>query len=127
MRVTVTSLVDAKAGLVGFTTQYGDGLGHWQGTLPKLGLSYEVELSVDAVLRSGRDLAPVHSGATPMIRVMDGGTELVGQLIDVGEDGVAVVQLGDSVLMLDMEGRAVSVPVWVKVGPVQLDVHDTGV
>ena len=118
---------DEGAGRVGFKAEFGEGVGLWQGQLPQVGLTYDVELSVDDVLDWQRDLAPVQNGATPMIRVVGGGTELVGQLIEVGEDGVAIVQLGDSVVMLEVDGASVSVPAWVKVGPVHLGVHDTGV
>ena len=127
MRITVTSVWDEEAGRVGFKAEFGEGVGLWQGHPPQVGLTYEVELSVDDVLYWQRDLAPVQNGATPMIRVVDGGTELVGQLVEVHEDGVAVVQLGDSVVMLEVDGVSVSVPVWVKVGPVHLGVYDTGV
>ena len=127
MRVTVTSLVDAKTGLIGFTTQYGDGVGHWQGDLPVVGHSYEVELSVDAALRCGIDLNVVGDEASPMLRVTGIGTELVGELIAVEEDGSAVVRMAESVLMLDVLGATPPLPSWVRLGPLRLSLHDTSI
>ena len=125
MRVTITSVVDPRSGRVAFQTELGMGVGEWVGELPSIGECRDVEFTVDEPVASGRTLVAVQPQDRPFITHTAEGVTLIGLLERNEADGVAVIRLGSSLLMVEFDGDAVSAPSWVQTGPVRIRLYDT--
>ncbi len=125
MRLTVTSVTEPETGRVSFESRYGCGVGFWQGTLPTVGNRYEVEFGVEEVLRLGVDLVSVQEASKPSVMTDGLGTSLIGELLQIDQDGTAAARIGESVLLFEMKGRVDSLPSWVRLGPLRLLLYDS--
>ncbi len=124
MQLTIEKVIDAQSGQVEFNSEFGQARGRWSGTLPVPGQTYYVELDVDKVLTCGSDLVAVGDGHQTSIHCEGDSAILVGLLERVEDDGVAILRLGQSVIMLEIEGDGLPTPGWVRAGPVVLSISD---
>ena len=125
MRVTITSVVNPRSGQVAFQTEFGTGVGEWVGELPSVGEYRDVEFTVDEPVASDRTLVALQPQNRPFITHTAEGVTLMGLLERNEADGVAVIRLGSSLLMVEFDGDAVSAPSWVQIGPVRIRLYDT--
>ena len=127
MRVTIDAIIDRERGLVAFQTRVGAGVAQWVGPLPSLGATTVVELQVDDVLRWGDSMHAAPDSPGTALYAVDGGTFLVGELVQIDPDGVGILRLDDSIVMLSMPEPPRPQLGWVCVGPVQLELHDAAI
>jgi len=118
-------LTEPETGRVSFESRYGCGVGFWQGTLPTVSHTYEVEFAVEEVLRSGVDVVPVQDASKPSIMTVGLGTSLIGELLQIDPDGTAAARIGESILLFEMKGGVESLPTWVRLGPLRLLLYDS--
>ena len=124
MHVTIKSVTDAALQQVDFLTDFGPGIGIWKGLYPTNGQSYEVEVDIDTVLQTGVDIVVAAENAASM-RTVEDKAIIVGQLERNEDDGVAIIRMGNSVLMVEFKGVALPLLSWVQIGPVRLSLSDT--
>ncbi|MGB0640855.1 MAG: hypothetical protein ACPGTU_16060 [Myxococcota bacterium] len=125
MHVTIKSVTDADVQQVDFLTDFGPGIGIWKGLYPTTGQSFDVEIDIDAVLETGVNMVVVAAKNTPSMRTVADKAIIVGQLEQNEDDGVAIIRMGNSVLMVEFKGEALPLLSWVQIGPVRLSLSDT--
>jgi len=125
MHVTIKKVTDADLQQVEFLTEWGPGIGIWKGIYPTIGQSYEIEIDIDTMLQTGVDMVVVAAENTPSMRTVADKAIIVGQLERNEDDGVAIIRMGNSVLMVEFKGEALPQLSWVQIGPVRLSLSDT--
>jgi hypothetical protein len=127
MKITIdlVTLV-AKEVLVGFSTNVGSATAVWRAVPPKVGEQYDVELEVDDEFVWGANacfsLNNAHS-----IGVMDGIVTMAGTLISNDMEGGAVVDVGGSIIFIELIGCAETDSVFVDLKVKNVSVFPTGV
>ncbi|MAY81168.1 MAG: hypothetical protein CL930_10345 [Deltaproteobacteria bacterium] len=76
------------------------------------------------MLQTGVDIV-VAAENTPSMRTVADTAIIVGQLERNEEDGVAIIRMGNNVLMVEFKGEALPLLSWVQIGPVRLSLSDT--
>lgn len=116
----------AKEVLVGFSTNVGSATAVWRAAPPKVGEQYDVELEVDDEFVWGENacfsLNNAHS-----IGVMDGVVTMTGTLISNDMEGGAVVDVGGSIIFIELIGCAETDSVFVDLKVKNVNVFPTGV
>lgn len=88
---------------VDFSSDLGSSRAVWAGEKPVLGSSYDVEIDIDDDLVWGEDIVTA-SKSTCMVSSSENKFCLVAKVISSESDGCLSVALGNSVLLLDVEG-----------------------
>lgn len=88
---------------VDFSSDFGSSCAVWAGEKPVLGSSYDVEIDIDDDLVWGEDIVTT-SKSTCMVSSSENKLCLVAKVISSESDGCLSVALGNSVLLLDVEG-----------------------
>jgi hypothetical protein len=86
---------------VEFSSLFGNGIAFWHGTKPNIGDVLDVELELDEVF-SWKENIDLSSDTTPKITVNDGIQIITGELIN-DTDGCAVLKIGDSVILVELD------------------------
>ncbi len=112
----------AKA-VIEFTCRYGSGRGVWSEAAPQLGREYHVEIDIDQPLHIG-----VNTKATDdeVPRIEDSGSQvtLVARIESLFDDGAASLRLGDSLILVALEGAFPTIGSWVKVSLPHIKVYE---
>jgi hypothetical protein len=126
MKVTIESVTHLHAEtLVGFSTDFGSAIASWKGAPPKIGASYDVELDIEEIFVW--DQNAIHaSGDVCSIGLVDGSISLTGNIISVGTDGVAAIDVGGSVILLEIIRFSGAVPVFVDLKVEKISLFPTG-
>ncbi len=123
MQIKIAKILQEEEGgsLIEFETSFGGGIGIWIGSIPEIGMESEVEFEIDEEFVWGKDIELTNIGRMQMAR-QGSGVRLVGEIISYEEDDCLSVQLGESVILLEVEGapRGISSQVEFKVQSLQL-------
>ncbi|KTC39248.1 hypothetical protein AO265_15765 [Pseudomonas sp. ABAC61] len=124
MRITLTALhPDMPDGpWVGFRCALGEGRGRWSGPVPELFSVHEVEIGLEDLFQCGRNLHP-HSPPSPGLGWGSDGLQVSGQLLQVDDDGGAALAVGQSIVLLWVQGDPGECPRWVKVHARDIVLH----
>lgn len=127
MKITIdlVTLV-AKEVLVGFSTSVGSATAVWRAAPPKVSEQYDVELEVDDEFVWGENACSSLNNAHS-IGVMDGVVTMTGTLISNDMEGGAVVDVGGSIVFIELIGCAETVPVFVDLKVKNINVFPTGI
>ncbi|GLR11908.1 hypothetical protein GCM10007907_06980 [Chitinimonas prasina] len=125
MRVKVGSVKErrANATVVAFDSSFGGASAYWIGTAPVEGASYDVEMEVSGVLTWGAEIAEATVGES--IFEEEGCVCLVGSVQSLSNDGVAVVQLGNDIVLVETVCMLPVVPRRVKMRVPKIMLFDT--
>ncbi len=127
MWVTILKAVPQENGKVEveFSTQFGRAKGLWMDDLPKVEQSYDIEISIDDVLQWGVDIFKAGDNNFLLQEAENNLFLLQGTLENYEEDGLSVIRLGNSILMVETTGepQPIGSPVGMKVKT--LKVFDT--
>ena len=106
MKITIdlVTLV-TKEVLVGFSTNVGAATAVWRATPPKGGEQYDVELEVDDEFVWGENACSSLNNAHS-VGVMDGIVTMTGTLISNDMEGGAVIDVGGSIIFIELIGYA---------------------
>lgn len=126
MRIHVRHIgeVQADGVTIAFDSSLGSASARWVGELPDEGASCEVELEVPGVLTWGSEIADTL--ADESIFEEKGRVCLVGCVRSLSDDGVAAIQVGHDIVLVEIAGapREVSRKVVIRVPEIKL--FDTG-
>ncbi|MBP1903700.1 hypothetical protein J2Z32_000312 [Paenibacillus turicensis] len=87
-----------------FSSEFGEGIALWQGTHPKEGMSYDVELEIPNVLKWSKDIHETNSHLYS-IKTINNRVCFEREFESVSdEDGCMVVRFGNSIILLETEG-----------------------
>ena len=127
MKITIglVTLV-AKEVLVGFSTNVGSATAVWRAAPPKIGEQYDVELEIDDEFVWGENACSSLNNAHS-IEVMDGAVTMTGTLISNDMEGGAVVDVGGSIIFIELIGCAETDSVLVDLKVESVDVFPTGI
>ncbi|MEJ5061934.1 MULTISPECIES: hypothetical protein [unclassified Pseudomonas] len=126
MKVTIESVTHLHAEThVCFSTDFGGAIASWKGSPPKIGARYDVELDIDEIFVWGRNANPA-SGDVCSIGLVEGSIILTGNVISVGTDGVAAINVGGSVILLEIIQFSGAVPVFVDLKAEKISLFPTG-
>jgi hypothetical protein len=102
MKIRTTDVFSVQDTLcVEFSSLFGNGIAFWHGTKPNIGDVLDVELELDEVF-SWKENIYLSSDTTPKITVNDGIQIITGELIN-DADGCAVLKIGDSVILVELD------------------------
>ncbi|MBK5397407.1 hypothetical protein JFU47_11935 [Pseudomonas sp. TH39(2020)] len=127
MKITIdlVTLV-AKEVLVGFSTSVGFATTVWRAAPPKVGDQYDVELEVNDEFVWGENACSSLNNAHS-IEVADGIVTMTGTLISNDMEGGAVVDVGGSIILIDLIGRTENDSVLVDLKVKNINVFPTGI
>jgi hypothetical protein len=127
MKITIdlVTLV-AKEVLVGFSTSVGFATAVWRAAPPKVGDQYDVELEVNDEFVWGENACSSLNNAHS-IEVADGIVTMTGTLISNDMEGGAVVDVGGSIILIDLIGRTENDSVLVDLKVKNINVFPTGI
>jgi hypothetical protein len=127
MKITINLVaLIAKEVLVVFSTNVGAATAVWRATPPKVGEQYDVELEVDDEFVWGENACSSLSNAHS-IEVMDGTVTMTGTLISNDMEGGAVVDVGGSIIFIELIGCAKADSVLVDLKVKNINVFPTGI
>jgi hypothetical protein len=116
----------AKEVLVGFSTSVGFATAVWRAAPPKVGDQYDVELEVNDEFVWGENgcssLNNSHS-----IEVADGIVTMTGTLISNDMEGGAAVDVGGSIILIDLIGCTENDSALVNLKVKNINVFPTGI
>ena len=116
----------AQEVLVGFSTNVGAATAAWRAAPPKVGEQYDVELEVDDEFVWGENACSSLNNAHS-IGVMDGIVTMTGALISNDMEGDAVVDVGGSIVFIELTGCAETDSVLVDLKVKNINVFPTGI
>ncbi|MFJ7142276.1 hypothetical protein [Pseudomonas protegens] len=124
MRITLTDihLTPAQDLGVGFSSAFGEGRGQWLGPRPQVGQDYEVELSLEDEFSWNDNLEPCAHGPF-RLHWDQGALQVVGRLVQVDEEGVAALAIGQSIILLSLLGGPERTPQWVSLRARQISLQ----
>jgi len=110
MRIQVSEVRYHRADIatIKFESPLGEGTAQWAGAKPDIGALYEVELEVPGLLTWGSDI--VETLARESIYEEGGRICLVGCVQSLGDDGVAAIQVGNDIVLVETTGAPSAVP-----------------
>lgn len=126
MRIQVLSIkeIQVDATTVAFDSPLGGASASWLGTVPVEGASYDVELEIPVVLTWGAEIA--ETTASESILAGEGCVCLVGVLQSLSDDGVAAVQVGGDIVLVETVGDLFIAPLRVIIRVPEIRLFDMG-
>ncbi|MGF6223302.1 hypothetical protein [Pseudomonas frederiksbergensis] len=127
MKITIDLVIlVAKEVLVGFSTSVGAAIAVWRAAPPEVGEQYDVELEIDDEFVWGENACSSLNNAHS-IGVMDGIVTMTGTLISNDMEGGAVVDVGGSIIFIELIGCAEADSVFVDLKVKNINVFPTGI
>ena len=127
MKITIDLVIlVAKEVLVGFSTSVGAAIAVWRAAPPKVGEQYDVELEIDDEFVWGENACSSLNNAHS-IGVMGGIVTMTGTLISNDMEGGAVVDVGGSIIFIELIGCAEADSVFVDLKVKNINVFPTGI
>ncbi|WP_367372345.1 hypothetical protein [Pseudomonas lini] len=127
MKITIDLVtLAAREVLVGFSTNVGAATAVWRATPPKVGEQYDVELEVDDEFVWGENACSSLNN-THSIGVMDGTVTMTGTLISNDMEGGAVVDVGGSIIFIELIGCAEADSLLVDLNVKNINVFPAGI
>jgi hypothetical protein len=127
MKITIDLVtLAAKEVLVGFSTSVGFATAVWRAVPPKVGDQYDVELEVDDEFVWGENACSSLKNAHS-IEVADGIVTMTGTLMSNDLEGGAVVDVGGSIILIDLIGCTEIDSVLVDLKVKNINVFPTGI
>jgi hypothetical protein len=127
MKVTIDSLTQVATGtFVSFSTEFGFTIAKWAGSLPKIGELYDVELEIEESAIWGVTANPASVNRCS-IGLIDGSIRLSGNVISVDIEGVAGIEVGGSIILLEIIGFSGKVPMFVDLKVEKISLYPTGI
>ena len=108
MRITVTAVSEDSPPVVAFETPIGGGTGCWFAERPTPGQSYFVEFDVEEELTWGQQIVPTSSDEISL-STTDGWVRFRARC-ESDHDGVVLLSLGGSLVMLDVADVPAGLP-----------------
>lgn len=122
MKVTIETV---NGRMASFHCAAGRGIGCWQGSPPRVGETYVVEISIQIPLTLGVNL--FHTNEPAALRVQDEGwLEIVGETVEVYPGGPSGIRVCDGVLDGELL-MPVGTRVLVRTRPEELTLWDTDI
>ena len=101
MRIKITDVELSKEKLkVGFSTEYGNAYGEWQGQKPTVGEIYDVEVDIDKKLVWNRDIS--YSAFSETKIFFEKGISIVAQ-VERSQEGLIELRLGNTLLAIEVD------------------------
>ncbi|MHC8363712.1 hypothetical protein ACYZUA_26210 [Pseudomonas sp. LS2P72] len=125
MTIDLVTLVVQEV-LVGFSTNVGAATAVWRAAPPKAGEQYDVELEVDDEFVWGKNACSSPNNAHS-IGVMDGIVTMTGALISNDMEGGAIVDVGGSIVFIELTGCVKTDSVLVDLKIKNINVFPTGI
>jgi hypothetical protein len=127
MKIEIThSSLHHQATHVKFHSPFGNGIGVWRGIAPKLGELLDVELDIDEVFSWRKNIMP-SSRKSPLITVINGTTHITAELIPGTSDECAALKLGDSIVLIELDGPLTQTSGFVELNATQIYLYTTGI
>ncbi len=128
MKVRITQIVQARpeAATVRFSAMVGDAEARWHGARPLEGGEYQAEIAIPDVLTWGDGIRPT-AGQPGFLFPKGHAVGLTGQMVRLGEDGVAEIRLGDDIVLVEVAGLAgidAPLPCIVEIAVPRLELYD---
>lgn len=110
MFVKIVRVVSQENGQieVEFSTQFGHAKGLWMDGVPEVEQSYDVEINVDDVLQWGVNINEAQDNKF-VLQETEKDLFIQGTLENYEEDGLSIVRLGNSILMINTTGEPVTI------------------
>lgn len=122
MRIRVNQIRRAlgETAMVTFESALGRASALWMGPAPEEGAEYDVEVEVPGVVTWGSEIS--ETLAEESICEEDGRVCLVGRVQSLSDDGVAAIQLGGDVVLVELADapRAIPRAVLIRVPEIRL-------
>ena len=115
MKVKILDVQEESTGnIVSFCSEYGSASAIWMGRCPEKNSEYFVEIEIPEKLKWEKHIvvATEHSYA---LGSFSEGIYFVGVLEGVGEDGCCCLRVGDSIVLLEIEGGPIVEGVFVQI------------
>lgn len=108
MRIEVLEVIDAADGRIRFAHKGVEAVGWWQARQDAEPGWFHVEIDAPDPLEWGRDIVATSSEpGCPVLLAGEGeAVVLTGELLELGDDGVGVVSLGESSVIIETTGGA---------------------
>ena len=87
-----------------FASQYGKGMAFWDGESPKINTYYWAEIEIPELLEWDIDIKTEKSTAY-MIGIQREACYFTAKVESACEDGSCIIRIGDSIVVLETEGR----------------------
>ena len=100
--------------LIKFESAIGIGAGIWVGDLPTLGEVTDIEFDIDDDLEWGKNITMTDEH-TSMITIKNDHLSFIAQVISYERDGCLTVNLGETIVFLDLENAPLNIKDWVVV------------
>ena len=114
MKLHINQVINAQAesATVSFSSTYGNATSRWVGTPPEVGCDYDVEIDVPGILRWNTEISKAQTSVQSIFED-DGKVCIFGQLKSIDEAGVAVIQLHDDMILVEVKGIPSPIPDYV--------------
>jgi len=128
MNITIVSIVKRTNNkiLVEYSTPYGKGLSVFTGSPPTANQTLDVEINIDDEFIWGENLTP-SSKNTPSISFDLGFTYITGELIVIEDDGCGVFKIGDAIILISLEQKKHTLPIYVDIIAKEISIHPTNI
>lgn len=88
---------------VKFHSPFGDGTALWSDTAPKIGEIIDAEFDVEEIFSWNINMKPT-SEKSSKIKMKDSLIQITAELVQADEDGCAALKLGDSIILIELDG-----------------------
>lgn len=114
MKVTVLSITqsDSENSIVEFSTSVGNGLAHWRGQPTIKGQTHDVEVDIEDDFFWGKNITP-STKSSASIDSRKGDIYVTAKLISSEDDGLAIVKIENSIVMLSTNKKIDILPEYV--------------
>ncbi|NUU39248.1 hypothetical protein [Pseudomonas sp. C2B4] len=127
MKVTIESVAQvATETFVSFSSEFGFAIANWMGLLPQIGGVYDVELEAEESVTWGVTANPVPINICS-IGLVDGSIRLSGNIISVDAEGVAGIEIGESIILIEIIGFSGNAPVFAELKVEKISLFPTGI
>lgn len=125
MKIRITEVIStADTLLVSFRSSIGSGTASWLGVPPNIGDDQDVELDLDEIFSWGVNVMPSFD-TTSQITHVNGTYQITAELIEVTDEDCAVLKLGDSILLIELDGPITHESGYVDVRATRVILHPT--
>ncbi|MGE7955810.1 hypothetical protein ACQKQA_04270 [Pseudomonas sp. NPDC089530] len=126
MKVTILSAAqsDTERSFVEFSTFVGNGLAHWRARPTAKGQTHDVEVEIDDDFFWGKNIKS-SAKASSSIENCQGTIHVTAKLISSEDDGLAVVELDNSIVMLSTNKKVDPPPEYVDFTATHISLYPT--
>ncbi|WP_420231639.1 hypothetical protein ACN079_20765 [Pseudomonas sp. ABY48] len=124
MKIKIDEVKNVSGNIsVAFSTDFGSAVAAWSASVPKVGEEHGVELEIDEEFVWGDNVDV--SGDRFSLSIKDRGISLSASLVSMAEDGVAIIDINGTKIMIELEGCLMRPPFFISLSFEKLTFYPT--